>query len=73
VVGGLHRQILSAQMGDLQRKTDPARRVVRAIARLVFAVIYFRLTKCQSLFAGLIHVPPRGPFGRKKQTELPLI
>lgn len=36
-------------MGDLQRKTDPARRVVRAIARLIFAVIYLRLTKCQSL------------------------
>jgi hypothetical protein len=36
-------------MGDLQRKTDPALRVVRAFARIIFAVIYLRLTKCQSL------------------------
>lgn len=36
-------------MGDLQRKTDPALRVVRAIARLICAVIYLRPTKCQSL------------------------
>jgi hypothetical protein len=36
-------------MGDLQRKTDPALRVVRAVARLICAVIYLRLTKSQSL------------------------
>jgi hypothetical protein len=36
-------------MGDLQRRTDPALRVVRAVARLIRAVIYLRLTKCQSL------------------------
>jgi hypothetical protein len=36
-------------MGDLQKKTDPALRVVRAFARLIFAVIYLRRTKCQSL------------------------
>lgn len=36
-------------MGDLQRETDPARRIVRAFARLIFAVIYFRRTKCQSI------------------------
>jgi hypothetical protein len=36
-------------MGDLQRKTDPALRVVRAVARPICAVIYLRLIKCQSI------------------------